>query len=273
MSATTVDETRAHGHSAPTCARVPSATPGRCRAASAATEAALGPHYACPGVLRPARDRLRLPGGHPRGDRGRPAQHLALQGAAAGPDDIEQSPNMEPGFTRLLRADNLGRELGIDNLWVKDDSHQPDQLLQGPRRRLRAECRDRAARQGLRLPEHRQPRQRGRRGRRPAGIKTVVFIPSDLERPKQVNSAIFTDSLVAVNGNYDDVNKLASEIAGEEDGLGVRQRQRPPLLRRGLQDPGLRDRRAARLATARPDRHPGRLRLAADQGATRRSRS
>ena len=51
-----------------------------------------------------------------------------------------------------------------------------------------------------------------------AGIKTVVFIPSNLEQPKQVNSAIFTEQLVAVNGNYDDVNKLASEIAGEEEG-------------------------------------------------------
>ncbi|HNJ79420.1 MAG TPA: threonine synthase, partial [Marmoricola sp.] len=51
-----------------------------------------------------------------------------------------------------------------------------------------------------------------------AGIKTVVFIPADLEKPKQVNSAVYTDSLVAVEGNYDDVNKLASEIAGEEDG-------------------------------------------------------
>ena len=51
-----------------------------------------------------------------------------------------------------------------------------------------------------------------------AGIKTVVFIPSNLEKPKQVNSAVYTDSLVAVDGNYDDVNRLASEIAGEEDG-------------------------------------------------------
>ena len=41
------------------------------------------------------------------------------------PDDIEQSPNMEPGFTRLLKAHNLGRELGIENLWVKDDSTNP----------------------------------------------------------------------------------------------------------------------------------------------------
>ena len=49
-------------------------------------------------------------------------------------------------------------------------------------------------------------------------MRTVVFIPSDLEKPKQVNSAVYTDSLVAVNGTYDDVNRLASEIAGEEEG-------------------------------------------------------
>ena len=46
----------------------------------------------------------------------------------------------------------------------------------------------------------------------------MVFIPSNLEQPKQVNSAVYTDRLVAVDGNYDDVNKLASEIAGEEEG-------------------------------------------------------
>ena len=45
-----------------------------------------------------------------------------------------------------------------------------------------------------------------------------MFIPANLEKPKQVNSAVYTENLVAVDGNYDDVNKLASEIAGEEDG-------------------------------------------------------
>ena len=49
-------------------------------------------------------------------------------------------------------------------------------------------------------------------------MKTVVFIPHDLELPKVITSAVYTDSLVAVKGNYDDVNRLASEIAGEEEG-------------------------------------------------------
>ena len=49
-------------------------------------------------------------------------------------------------------------------------------------------------------------------------MQTVVFIPHDLERPKVITTAVYGGTLVAVKGNYDDVNRLASEIAGEEDG-------------------------------------------------------
>ncbi|MGH3425539.1 MAG: threonine synthase, partial [Nocardioidaceae bacterium] len=50
-----------------------------------------------------------------------------------------------------------------------------------------------------------------------AGIKSVVLIPEDLERPKILTTAVYGGTLVAVRGNYDDVNRLASEIAGEEE--------------------------------------------------------
>jgi threonine synthase len=46
----------------------------------------------------------------------------------------------------------------------------------------------------------------------------VVLIPHDLETPKVVTTAVYGGTLVAVQGNYDDVNRLASEIAGEEQG-------------------------------------------------------
>jgi len=51
-----------------------------------------------------------------------------------------------------------------------------------------------------------------------AGIRTVVFIPHDLEPAKIQMTAVYGGSLVAVRGSYDDVNRLASEIAGEEEG-------------------------------------------------------
>src|ERR671920_532976 len=51
-----------------------------------------------------------------------------------------------------------------------------------------------------------------------AGLRTVVFVPSDLEPAKVQMTAVYGGTLVAVRGTYDDVNRLASEIAGEEEG-------------------------------------------------------
>ena len=42
-----------------------------------------------------------------------------------------------------------------------------------------------------------------------------MFIPSDLEDGKIVTTAVYGGTLVAVDGNYDDVNRLCSELAGD----------------------------------------------------------
>ena len=135
------------------------------------------------------------------------------------PDDIEQSPNTEPGFTRLLRAAQPRPRARHRQPVGQGRLHQPDQLLQGPRRRLRAERGPRARRHVVRLPL--APATSPTRWPPPApgpASRPSCSSRADLEKPKQVNSAVYTDSLVAVNGNYDDVNRLASEIAGEEEG-------------------------------------------------------
>jgi threonine synthase len=181
-------------------------------------ELALGPHYACPecfGPLEVAYDfgtvtRAQIEAGPPNIWRYQPLLPV--------PTDISQSPNTEPGYTRLLRANNLGRELGIDTLWVKDDSTNPTNSFKD---RVVA-CALSAAREfGAKVfacPSTGNLANAVAAAGARAGIKTVVFIPSDLEKPKQVNSAVYTENLVAVKGTYDDVNRLASEIAGEEEG-------------------------------------------------------
>ena len=40
-----------------------------------------------------------------------------------------------------------------------------------------------------------------------------MFIPADLERGKIIGSSVYGATLVAVDGNYDDVNRLCSELA------------------------------------------------------------
>ena len=82
-----------------------------------------------------------------------------------------------------------------------------------------------------------------------AGLPAWIFIPHDLEHAKVVGTAVYGPHLVRVRGTYDDVNRLCA-AGGRPVRLGPRQHQPPGLLRRGLEDDGLRDRRAARLAAA-----------------------
>ncbi len=187
-----------------------------CRECGARHE--LGPHYACPECFGP----LEIAYDFPRVTREQiaagPPNIWRYQALLPVPSDITSSPNMEPGFTRLLKAGNLGRELGIDNLWVKDDSGNPTHSFKD---RVVAIALSAARELGSKVfacPSTGNLANAVAAAGARAGIPTVVFIPHDLELPKIVASAIYTNRLVAVRGNYDDVNRLASEIAGEEDG-------------------------------------------------------
>lgn len=179
---------------------------------------ALGPHYACTECFGPLEIRYDFPAVTREQIAAGPANIWRYKALLPVPDDIELSPNLEPGFTRLLKADNLAAELGLKSLWVKDDSTNPTNSFKD---RVVA-CALSAAREfGSKVfacPSTGNLANAVAAAGARAGIKTVVFIPSNLEAPKQVNSAVYTENLVAVDGNYDDVNKLASEIAGEEDG-------------------------------------------------------
>ncbi len=181
-------------------------------------EVALGPYYACPECFGPLEVAYDFPTVTREEIAAGPRNIWRYKALLPVPTDIEESPNTEPGFTRLLRADNLAAELGLTKLWVKDDSTNPTNSFKD---RVVA-CALSAARElhakVFACPSTGNLANAVAAAGARAGIKTVVFIPSNLEKPKQVNSAVYTSNLVAVDGNYDDVNKLASEIAGEEDG-------------------------------------------------------
>ncbi|EGD42279.1 threonine synthase [Nocardioides sp. WG-D5] len=178
----------------------------------------LGPHYACPECFGPLEVAYDFPAVTREEIEAGPRNIWRYKALLPVPDDIEQSPNTEPGFTRLLDAKNLARELGVEKIWVKDDSTNPTNSFKD---RVVA-CALSAAREldakVFACPSTGNLANAVAAAGARAGIPTAVFIPSNLEQPKQVNSAVFTDNLIAVDGNYDDVNKLAQEIAAEEDG-------------------------------------------------------
>ena len=178
----------------------------------------LGPFYACAECFGP----LEIGYDFPRVTREQiaagPKNVWRYQPLLPVPADITGSPNMEPGFTRLVRAGNLGRELGVRSLWVKDDSGNPTHSFKD---RVVAMALSAARELGATVfacPSTGNLANAVAAAGARAGIRTVVFVPHDLEPAKVQMTAVYGGTLVAVRGTYDDVNRLASEIAGEEEG-------------------------------------------------------
>jgi threonine synthase len=147
------------------------------------------------------------------------ADFLPLQGGQPGPSNRHASrAGLPAGCTPLIKADRLGERLGLRNVWVKNDAANPTHSFKD---RVVAVASARARELGfdvLACASTGNLANAVAAAAARAGIRSVVFIPQDLERPKIITTAVYGGTLVAVEGNYDDVNKLASEIAGEEEG-------------------------------------------------------
>jgi threonine synthase len=133
------------------------------------------------------------------------------------PSSVRERPNLEPGYTPLVRAHNLGRELGMRSLWVKDDSANPTHSFKD---RVVAVALAAAREFGfttLACPSTGNLANAVAAAAARAGIRSVVLVPADLEQQKIVTTAVYGSTLVAVHGTYDDVNRLASELAGEHE--------------------------------------------------------
>jgi threonine synthase len=126
-------------------------------------------------------------------------------------------PGLQPGFTRLVRADNLAAELGARAVWVKDDSGNPTHSFKD---RVVAVALENGRRLGyttIACASTGNLANAVAAAAARAGLDSVVFVPSNLEAGKIVTTAVYGGTLVAIDGNYDDVNRLCSEIASNRD--------------------------------------------------------
>jgi threonine synthase len=133
------------------------------------------------------------------------------------PADVAASPSTEPGWTRLFRADHLARELGMGALWVKDERGNPTHSFKD---RVVAVALAAAVELGYKVlacPSTGNLANAVAAAAARAGIRSVVLIPSDLEPQKIAATAVHGGTMVAVDGSYDDVNRLASELADERE--------------------------------------------------------
>jgi len=117
------------------------------------------------------------------------------------------------GFTPLIKADNLGRELGLEQLYIKNDCLNPtfsfkDRVVSVAITKAREFGFDTVACASTGNLAASVAAHAAR-----ANIKSYVFITSDVEQGKLVGTAIYNPVLVAVDGSYDDVNRLCTKLA------------------------------------------------------------
>jgi threonine synthase len=133
------------------------------------------------------------------------------------PSTVQTHPNTEPGLTRLIKADRLAAELGVRSLWVKDDTGNPTHSFKD---RVVAVALAAARELGFSVlccPSTGNLANAVAAAAARAGWDSVVLIPSSLEQAKVLTTAVYGGTLLAVDGNYDDVNRLATELAAEHE--------------------------------------------------------
>ncbi|WP_084796064.1 threonine synthase [Pseudonocardia asaccharolytica] len=133
------------------------------------------------------------------------------------PSDVRTHPNTEPGLTRLIQADRLAAELDVRKLWVKDDTGNPTHSFKD---RVVAVALAAARELGFTVlccPSTGNLANAVAAAAARAGWDSVVLIPSSLEPAKILTTAVYGGTLIAVDGTYDDVNRLATELAAEHD--------------------------------------------------------
>jgi threonine synthase len=133
------------------------------------------------------------------------------------PSDVDAHPNTQPGLTRLVKADRLAAALGVRSLWVKDDTGNPTHSFKD---RVVAVALAAARQLGftvLACPSTGNLANAVAAAAARAGWQSVVLIPASLERAKILTTAVYDGALIAVDGNYDDVNRLATELAAEHE--------------------------------------------------------
>src|SRR5438067_12621705 len=154
------------------------------------------------------------------------AEHTTRESNAAGPRSIWRYANLLPatndgavdlgaGFTPLLRADRLAAELGLGELWLKNDTVNPTGSFKD---RVVSVALARARELGFKVAACASTGNLANSvaaHAARAGMRHVVFIPSDLESGKVAASGVFGEHLVSVRGTYDEVNRLCAELAYE----------------------------------------------------------
>jgi threonine synthase len=131
------------------------------------------------------------------------------------------------GWTPLLRADRLAEQLGLQHVWVKNDAANPTHSFKD---RVVSVALARARELGfttIACASTGNLANAVAAHAAAAGLESFVFVPDDLEEQKILATGVYGTNLVRVKGNYDDVNRLCTELSAEYDWAFVNINLRP----------------------------------------------
>jgi threonine synthase len=135
--------------------------------------------------------------------------------------------HLPAGLTPLIRVDRLAAALGLEEVWIKNDAANPTHSFKD---RVVSVALARARELGFQtiacastgnlanaVAAHAAA----------AGLESYVFVPANLEEQKLIATGVYGTNLVAVDGNYDQVNRLCTELSGEHEWAFVNINLRP----------------------------------------------
>ncbi len=134
---------------------------------------------------------------------------------------------LEPGLTPLVRADRLAERLGIGELWVKNDAANPTHSFKD---RVVAVAVAKAQELGFETVACASTGNLANSvaaHAAAAGLNSYVFVPANLEEQKLLATGVYGTNLIGVRGNYDDVNRLCTELCEERPWAFVNVNLRP----------------------------------------------
>jgi threonine synthase len=157
----------------------------------------------------------------------RVAAHMTRERVATGPRTIWRYADLLPvadaapvdlgaGFTPLVRADRLAAELGLGEVWIKDDTANPTGSFKD---RVVSVALTKARELGFKVAACASTGNLANSvaaHAARAGMESVVLIPHDLEAAKVTMTSVYGGHLFAVEGSYDDVNRLCAELTSEQ---------------------------------------------------------
>ena len=202
----------------PNAAGVENAGPARCLTCrECGAEYALEARYACDECFGPLEVSYDFVGVTRESIQAGPSNMWRYAGLLPVSADVADGKNLQPGFTHLIKADNLAKVLGMRALWIKDDSGNPTHSFKD---RVVAVALENGRRLGFTTVACASTGNLANAvaaAAARAGLKSCVVIPHDLEAGKTVTTAVYGGTLIEIEGNYDDVNRVCSEVASDDE--------------------------------------------------------